>query len=63
LNHINSYYTPKLSVFNRWFGNLSEGQLQIFGVKLGETYPEPIVNHEFARKRALETFDQITAKK
>ena len=42
---------------------LSEAQLQSYGVTLGKTYPEPIVNHEFARKRALETFDTIAPKK
>ena len=26
------------------------------GVKLGDTYPQPIVDHDFARKRALETY-------
>ena len=52
---------PNANLHAPW--ELSEGQLQLFGVKLGETYPEPIVNHEFARKRALESFDQITAKK
>ena len=26
------------------------------GVTLGETYPRPIVDHDFARKRALETY-------
>ena len=52
---------PNANLHAPW--ELSEGQLQLFGVKLGETYPEPIVNHEYARKRALESFDQITAKK
>jgi len=37
--------------------------LKSYGVVLGDTYPEPIVNHEFARKRALETFDTIAPKK
>ena len=26
------------------------------GVTLGETYPRPIIDHDFARKRALETY-------
>ena len=26
------------------------------GVVLGKTYPKPIVDHDFARKRALEAF-------
>jgi deoxyribodipyrimidine photolyase len=25
-------------------------------VQLGDTYPEPIIDHDFARKRALETY-------
>jgi deoxyribodipyrimidine photo-lyase len=29
------------------------------GVVLGDTYPEPIVSHQAARKRALAAFDQI----
>lgn len=29
------------------------------GVRLGETYPEPIVDHAFARKRALDAFEKI----
>lgn len=30
--------------------------LEQAGVQLGETYPEPIIDHDFARKRALETY-------
>ena len=30
--------------------------LDLAGVQLGETYPEPIIDHDFARKRALETY-------
>ena len=29
------------------------------GVKLGKTYPKPVVDHEFARKRALEALKSI----
>ena len=29
------------------------------GVKLGKTYPKPLVDHKFARERALEAFQQI----
>jgi deoxyribodipyrimidine photo-lyase len=32
------------------------GVLAEAGVTLGETYPEPIIDHDFARKRALETY-------
>ena len=31
------------------------------GVRLGETYPEPIVDHGMARKRALAAYDEIKA--
>jgi deoxyribodipyrimidine photo-lyase len=31
------------------------------GVKLGETYPRPIVSHEMARERALEAFKSLPA--
>jgi len=31
------------------------------GVRLGETYPEPIVEHGMARKRALAAYDEIKA--
>ncbi len=30
--------------------------LELAGIQLGETYPEPIIDHDFARKRALETY-------
>ena len=52
---------PNESIHAPW--ELSEAQLQSYGVILGKTYPEPLVNHEFARKRALETFDTIAPKK
>lgn len=29
------------------------------GIRLGETYPKPIIDHAFARARALEAFDKI----
>ena len=52
---------PNANLHAPW--ELSEGELKSYGVVLGDTYPEPIVNHEFARKRALETFDTIAPKK
>jgi len=52
---------PNESIHAPW--ELSEDQLQSYGVTLGKTYPKPIVNHEFARKRALDTFDKIAPKK
>jgi deoxyribodipyrimidine photo-lyase len=38
----------------------SEDELAQAGVKLGQTYPQPIVAHEMARKRALAAFDAST---
>lgn len=32
-------------------------------IDLGETYPKPMINHDFARKRALAAFDQIKNKR
>ncbi|MBC8000124.1 MAG: deoxyribodipyrimidine photo-lyase [Leptolyngbya sp.] len=36
--------------------------LKAAGVELGKTYPKPIVDHSFARNRALEAFKQIKSK-
>ncbi|MGI9353540.1 MAG: cryptochrome/photolyase family protein [Rhizobiaceae bacterium] len=36
-----------------------EDVLRKAGIKLGETYPEPIVEHKAARKRALEALDRV----
>jgi deoxyribodipyrimidine photo-lyase len=30
--------------------------LEAAGVRLGETYPAPVVDHDFARARALEAY-------
>lgn len=35
--------------------------LSAAGVKLGKTYPEPIVDHAAARQRALDAFDRVKA--
>jgi len=32
------------------------GDLEAAGIDLGQTYPRPVVDHKFARKRALEAF-------
>jgi deoxyribodipyrimidine photo-lyase len=37
----------------------TEAQLSEAGIALGETYPRPIVDHDAARKRALESFKKI----
>ncbi|MBU2091964.1 MAG: DNA photolyase family protein [Alphaproteobacteria bacterium] len=36
-----------------------EGELQKAGITLGKTYPHPIVDHDAARKRALDAFARI----
>ncbi len=36
--------------------------LKSAGVALGDTYPEPIVDHQAARKRALTAFDVIRSR-
>lgn len=36
-----------------------ESELSRAGVKLGETYPRPVIEHSFARNRALEAFGKI----
>jgi len=38
------------------------GQLAGAGVELGKTYPQPVVDHDAARKRALESFKTINEK-
>jgi len=37
--------------------------LQKAGIRLGVNYPKPIVDHEFARRRALQALQKIIAKK
>ncbi len=37
----------------------SEAELKKAGVTLGETYPEPIVDHKAARARALDGYEQV----
>lgn len=37
--------------------------LEAAGVRLGETYPRPIVDHSMARGRALEALSQVTARR
>lgn len=40
----------------------SKVQLEAAGVKLGSTYPRPIIDHDQARKRALAAFEDLKAK-
>jgi deoxyribodipyrimidine photo-lyase len=37
----------------------SKAELAAAGVRLGENYPQPIVDHDFARKRALATWNAM----
>lgn len=41
---------------------LSKVQLDEAGIRLGKNYPEPIVSHDQARKRALTAYRQISGK-
>lgn len=44
-------------IFSPW--TASEEELKDAGITLGDTYPEPIVDHSEARKRALAGYEQI----
>ena len=47
---------------NKWIHRPFEAkglELQLQGIKLGETYPEPIGEHKLARERALRAFDVV----
>ncbi|MFP4905598.1 FAD-binding domain-containing protein, partial [Paraburkholderia sp. BR14261] len=47
---------PDALVHQPW--KASAQQLEAAGVRLGKTYPEPVVEHELARQRALEAYAQ-----
>jgi len=47
---------PDALVHQPW--KASAQQLEAAGVRLGKDYPEPVVEHELARQRALEAFAQ-----
>ena len=42
---------PSSVIHSPWMASFSE--LSNAGIKLGDTYPEPIIDHSFARERAL----------
>ena len=48
---------PNKAIHAPWMADASV--LRQAGVRLGETYPEPIVDHGVARKRALAAFEKI----
>lgn len=56
-------WVPELSglqaptIHKPWEANVSV--LEEAGIRIGVTYPSPIVDHAFARKRALEAYQQI----
>ncbi len=50
---------PQEYIHKPWTASLSV--LAAANVRLGETYPRPIINHEFARDRALAAFKSINA--
>jgi len=53
-------WAPELAKLpSKWIHKPSEAPESVLaeaGVTLGDTYPEPIIDHDFARKRALETY-------
>lgn len=48
---------PDKMIHEPW--SVPEAQLKHVGIKLGVTYPKPIVDHAVARQRALEAFSQV----
>lgn len=50
------YNLPNKYLFSPW--EAPADVLRDAGVKLGETYPEPLVDHQKAREAALEAFEQ-----
>ncbi len=52
---------PKKFVHHPW--DAPADVLESAGLRLGETYPNPIVDRKLARARALEAFEQIKAQK
>ncbi len=51
---------PKMAIHQPW--TLPPMILAEHGVILGQNYPHPIVDHDFARKRALAAYQTITSK-
>jgi deoxyribodipyrimidine photo-lyase len=50
-------HLPAATIHAPW--TASPVELEAAGVRLGDTYPEPIVDHAFARARALDAFKAI----
>tara|TARA_B100001765_G_scaffold198782_1_gene150318 strand:+ start:506 stop:1945 length:1440 start_codon:yes stop_codon:yes gene_type:complete len=48
---------PDKYLFSPW--EAGKDILQEYGIKLGETYPEPLVTHKEGRERALDAFKKI----
>lgn len=60
-------YVPEIAKLpDKYLHNPWEAPAEILtssDVKLGETYPEPMVDHNFARKRALAAFKELSPEK
>ena len=61
-NYIRKWVPEIAQLDNKWIHRPFEAPdlvLEAAGVKLGETYPEPVVNHDAARKEALARFKEL----
>lgn len=64
-NYIRKWVPELAKLDDKWVHKPWEAPellLKAAGVELGKTYPKPIVDHGFARNRALEAFKQIRGK-
>lgn len=52
---------PKKYLYQPW--EMKSGEAAQFGIKLGTTYPRPIVKHPEGRKRALAAYDDMKQKR
>lgn len=56
-------YVPELSALPNKFihepWKLTPLDQQAYGVKLGKNYPQPILDHQFARQRTLEAYGEV----
>ena len=61
-NYIRKWVPELAALPNKWLHRPFEAsslELQLHGIKLGETYPTPVGEHKAARERALKAFDVV----